>query len=287
MARAAAWFEQKYYDGAIHVLQTGGYLLKGLTMPPVETVGDRVMFRIAGRGAATEVAPGIQNRPYMNAARTNVNVTMRLFEANEYIEKADLAQMTVEEQSVASQTAAYAMGRRYDTLIMSELDAQAGAITTIGDGSAAISVLDVINAQQQILSQGINGAPDMVCVLPFRFMAQLELFREFSSSDYIGNEYPMAKSFGARNYKGVKFVPAPDEYFAVPASNQWDAYIWHRNCVGFASGPRFVDSRIDWVPEKKAWFAANNMQGVAATLLPSGIRRLRFSSNAALARPSP
>lgn len=287
MARASAWFEQKYYSEAIHVLQTGGYLLKGLTLPPVEMVGNQCMFRIAGRGAAIEYAPGIQNRPYMNAARTNVNVTLRLFEANEYIEKADLAQMSVEETSIAAQTAAYAMGRRFDTLITNELDAQAGNITTIGTGAAAISILDVFEAQTQILSQGIIGMPQLVCALPVRFMQQLELFREFSSADFIGPEYPMARAVGARTYKGIQFIPCPDEYFAVPAANQADAYIWHRGAMGFANGTKFADSRIDWVPEKGAWFAQNRMHGVAATLLPSGIRRLRFATNAAFTRPTP
>jgi len=121
-------------------------------------------------------------------------------------------------------------------------------------------------------------------------MQQLELYREFSSSEWVGAEYPLLKQIGARRWRGITFMPLPnpstDPLFAVPAANQVDGYMWVKDYVGFV--PNYeMDTRIDYVPTKKAWLAANTMGGAHKVLLPEGVKRLRFASNVALTRPTP
>ena len=282
--RAPNWFETKYKQGAIHALQTDGFLTKGMVQGGSNTKGNVVTWRLAGKGAATQMSTATEDRPVMNAGRTTVTGTMADYEANEWINTTDLEKMSEDEQQVAQQSAAYAIGRRYDKLLFETFDA--ATVTMVGTGAAAIAITDLMDAQSQILGQGINGVPTLYCALPFKLAAQLMLYREYSSSDFVGNDYPLLKAMGARVWNGLTIVPMPDEYFNVPAVNQVDGYMWMKQAAGFETNYDLT-SRIDYVPEKKAYFAGNNMGMCSAVLLPTGVRRLRFATNVALARPTP
>lgn len=285
-SRASAWFEQKYIAGAIHVLQTSGYLTQGLASPATSQKGNVVNWKIAGKGEATEMSTGVEDRPTMNANRTTVAATMKDYEANEWILTTDIEKMTEGEQQVAQQSCGMAMGRQFDKILFQALDAEAGAITTVGDGSAALNITDLLLAQSQIQGQGLPDGFMLNVAVPAKFMAHLMMLRGFASSDYV-QDSPLLKMIGARQYLGMKVMPMPDEYFAVPSANQADGYMWATSCVGFATntderGKIAAATRIDYVPTKKAYFAANTMSAASKVILPEGIRRLRFATNAAL-----
>lgn len=283
-ARAPAWFESKYKAGAIHKLQSKGWLLKPALSGGAEIKGKDVTWKLAGTGEATVLSDAIENRPTLNADRTVITAAFIDYEANEWIKKSDLNKMSENEQQVAQQTCAMAMGRKFDKVVIAAMDADTN-IATIGNGTAALSVLDVMESQGQIFDISA-GTYEYFCALPIRLMQQLELFREFSSSDFVGDEYPLLKQVGARRWRGVTFIPMPSTFFNVPSANQIDAYVWVKEAMGFEWN-NSLESRIDYIPEKKAWFAANDMACVAQSLLPEGIKRLRFATNVALARPTP
>jgi hypothetical protein len=286
-ARAAAWFEQKYINGAIHVLQTDGYLTKGMTRMATSQKGNQVNWKVAGSGEATQMSEAIENRTTLNADRTTVTATMVPYEANEYILTTDLERMAEAEQQVAQQTCGYAIGRAFDRILFAELDSQAAAIPTVGSGTTNLDLINLLDGQQQIMGQGVIGDHKLCVAVPHRAMASLMLLRGFSSADYV-QDSPLLRKIGARNYLGMMVVPMPDSYFAVPAANQFDGYMWAQDAIGFATatdaeGKIQMATRIDYVPEKKAFFAANTMMAACRTILPTAVRRLRFSSNVALA----
>jgi hypothetical protein len=287
-ARAPAWFEKKYKAGAVHKLQSKGFILKPTTSAGAEIKGLDVTWKIAGTGEATQLSDAIENRPTLNADRTTVSATFVDYEANEWIKKADLNKMSEQEQQVAQMTCAMAMGRKFDKIILGTMDAAAGAITTIGDGSAAIDPTQIMQAVGNIADIGV-GSYEYFCALPIAMMNQLMLYREVASSDYVGPDYPLLKELGARKWFNVTFVPCPSSYFAITGSGSsayGDAYLWVKDCLGFEWN-NTLESRIDFIPEKKAWFAASDMACAAAVLLPEGFQRLRFKTQAALTRPNP
>lgn len=285
-ARAPAWFEAKYIAGATHVLQTDGYLTKGLFATATRQEGTTVTWKVAGRGNATQMSGAVENRPTLNANRTTVTATMVDWEANEWILTTDLLKMTEAEQQVAQQTCAYAIGRRFDIIPFAAMDAAGGGITTIGDGTTQISPLNLLAAQAAIKAQGIMGSARMYVALTMNHMAQLLTFKAVSSADF-ADDSPLLKSIGARNWLGMTLIPMPDEYFAVTSGQaaSRDVYAWLQPTVGFttptdAEGRVAMATRIDYVAEKKAYFAANTMSAAAAVILPEGIRRLSFANTA-------
>lgn len=286
-SRAPAWFEKKYKAGAIHKMQSRGFILKTAVSAGAEIKGNTVVWKIAGTGEATPLSDAVEDRPTLNADRTTVEANFQDYEANEWIKKSDINKMTENEQQVAQQTCAMAMGRRFDSVILGTLDAAAAAGNiggTVGDGTTAISITDALTSQGNIFDVGA-GSYEYYCALPAKLMQQLEIFKEFSSSDFVGDQYPLLKQIGARQWRNVTYIPMPSKFFNVPAVNQIDAYMWVKEALGFEWNNQ-LESRIDYVPTKKAYFAANDMGCASAVLLPEGIQRLRFATNVALTRPS-
>lgn len=286
-ARAPNWFEQKYIKGVTHILQDEGWHLRTAVNQTGEIKGSKVVWKIAGKGEATERKPGGGVVPVMNADRQTISADIRDYEANDFIETTDIEKMSENEQQVAQKSAAMAFGRLFDRIVVQEMDTLAvSSATTIGDGSKAIDIVDVLNALDDIEDIGVGGY-DYVCALPRKWMTQLELFPEFAHSDWVGDQYPLLRKAGARQYRGCLFIPMPSARFTAPAANQLDAYIWNKDVVGFVPNYQ-MRSRIDYVPMEKKYLAANDMGGAAKIILPEGVRRLRFASNVAVARvPQP
>lgn len=279
-ARASAWFERKYIDGAIHTLQAEGYATQGLWYPATSIKGNEVVWKIAGSGEATRQSDAVERRPTLNTDRTTVMATMEKWEANEDIDVTDLEQMSEAEVQVAQQSCAMAIGRRFDQIPIRAMDAAAGAITNVGNGTALITPSDLLEAQTQIMAQGVPAGFELNVIVPTRAIASLMLFRGFSSADYV-QDSPLLKRLGARQYLGMKIIPLPDSYFNVPAANQLDGYMFMKQAIGFATptdatGKIAAATRIDYVPREKVYVASNTFMACSAVILPAGIRRLRF-----------
>jgi hypothetical protein len=288
--QASNWSQTGYVAGVTHKLQSKGFLLKPATMPPVKLQAGQAVWKVAGLGSATERSTAIEERPVMNADRSTITGSIKNYEANDWINTTDLDQMTEDERQVSQQTAAMALGRRFDRIIMAEMDADTTNITTQGDGSAAISTTDILKAQADIFNEGV-GSYEYFCALPSIFMSQLELFKEFANADYVGEEMPLLKQAGARRWRGITFIPLPfsasnteKNFFNVPSANQADAFLWAKESMGFYATYGEMKSRIDYVPTRKAYFAANDMAACPKVLLPEGVKRLRFATNIALSR---
>lgn len=292
-ARAPAWFEIKYVDGAIHALQTAGYRLKGMFATKTNQKGNQVIWKVAGTGEATLMSDAIEDRPTLNADRTTVTGTLADWEANEWIKTTDLTKMTENEQAVAQKTCAMAIGRRFDQIPLRVLDAGVAAtsISVVGDGSAQISPLDLLGAQADILDTGIDGNQMLNVALTPRMLSQLLTYRELSNSDYI-TDTPLLKQIGARRWLGMNLIPLPSSYLNNPSGNQRDGFMWVQDAVGFATntdaeGKIDLATRIDYVPTKKSYFAANTMSACAAVILPGAVRALRFLDTRPATRPNP
>ncbi len=283
-AQTPAWFEPKIKKDAIHRLQSDGFLLRNCTTEATSFEASTVTWRRAGSGMATQLGAGLSKSPVMNAGRDVVTATFADYEANDFVKKADLNKMGIAEQQVVAKTIAMACGRKFDDVILRTLDADAN-IATIGDGSAAIDPTRIMAAQGAIFDVGA-GSYEYYCALPTVMMQQLELYREFSSSDFVGAEYPLLKAIGARKWRNITIMPMPSGMFAVPAANQADGFMWVKEAVGFEWNQQ-LSIRTDWLPTEKGWFIAGDMAGAAAVILPEGVKRLRFATNVALARPNP
>lgn len=285
--RAPNWIEQKYIKGVIHELQSEGWTLKTALNSTGEIKAGKAIWKIAGKGVATRVSRGVSHVAIMNADRRTIETTVEDYEANDYIDTLDIEKMSENEMQVAQKTGGSALGRKFDQLVLGAMDAEGASIATIGDGTAALSITHLIEAQAKIIDAG--GSPgELYVAMPVWWLAQLELYKEVSSCQYVEDQ-PMLKKLGARMWKGMTLIPLPEgtttdeRMFARPAANQADGYIWAKDAVGLV--PNYaLRSRIDYVPQVAQYLALNRMGLGHKVLLPDAVKRLRFATNVALTR---
>jgi hypothetical protein len=283
-ARAYAWFETLYVKGAMHALQDSGYRSKGLFATAANMKGNTVTWKIAGKGEATEMSENIEVRPTINAARTTVTSTLKAYEANEDINVTDLTQMSENEIAIAQQSCAMAIGRKFDKIPFQAMDDATSSITTIGDGSAQISPIDLLAGQAAMLAQGITGSPIIHVGVSYNQLASLLRYKEINNADY-GGDNPLLRQLGARTWMGMNIIPFPDDTLNTYDTDEKAGYMWFKDCMGFHTptgpdGKIAMATRIDYIPREKCHHAANTIQAAAKPILFEGIRRLRFLNTA-------
>jgi hypothetical protein len=177
-------------------------------------------------------------------------------------------------------TAANAIGRRSDLLVINELNAN--SLTTIGDGTTAFGLVAAITACQILQSKDVYWDGQVYCGLPSLFWNQLLTYKQFSDAQWVGfNGLPYTKVTTAKFWNGVNWFLMPDSYAPIPAANQLDTFMWHKSAAGYATNYE-VRTNVTWENLYTGWYHNNRFAAAAKLLLPEGAVRLRFASNAAI-----
>jgi len=126
----------KQFETEVHMAyQRMGSKLRN-TIRSTNVTGSTARFQKIGTGAAsTKTRNG--DVTTMELAHTNVEATMSDYYAAEYIDKLDELKININERQAVAQSAAAALGRQTDALIVAAMDAGANA-TAIADTSGAL-----------------------------------------------------------------------------------------------------------------------------------------------------
>ncbi len=116
----------KQFETEVHMAyQRMGSKLRN-TIRSTNVTGSTARFQKIGTGAAsTKTRNG--DVTTMELAHTNVEATMADYYAAEYIDKLDELKININERQAVAQSAAAALGRQTDALIVAAMDAGANA----------------------------------------------------------------------------------------------------------------------------------------------------------------
>ncbi len=120
------------FESDVHLAyQRMGSKLRNTVRQASGVTGSTVKFQKIGKGAAnTKSRNG--DVTGMEVAHTNVTATLTDHYAPEYIDKLDELKTNIDERQAVAQSAAYALGRKTDELIIAALDAGANAVRQPG-----------------------------------------------------------------------------------------------------------------------------------------------------------
>ena len=273
---APNWYVTQYQDRAIYVYQAKGNLLRGMTMEPGRIHANTVRFMIAGRGEAVPLVRGSFG-PAMNAPRNFIDGVMQSWQANDWVFEDDLEKITVNEMEVVSKTAGQAIGRRSDLIVINEMNAQ--SLTTIGDGTAPFDLPSALTGCQTLQKQMSQWDGGVYCGLPSLAWNQFLSYKQVSDADWTGySDLPYTKVTSSKFWNGVTWFLWPDEYSPVPAANQQDFFMWHRDAIGYGINYD-LRTTVTWENLYSGWYHNNRFSATAKTLLPGGMLRFRYKSN--------
>ena len=133
----------KQFETEVHMAyQRMGSKLRN-TVRTANVTGSTVRFQKIGTAEATTKSRNGNVTP-MELAHTNVEATMADFYAAEYIDKLDELKININERQAVAQSAAAALGRKTDSLLITAMDAGANS-TQIHDTSSAVEKADLLS----------------------------------------------------------------------------------------------------------------------------------------------
>lgn len=256
-------FEREVHEG----YQRMGSKLRSAVRTKNAVEAASTTFQKVGKGtAATKSRHGAV--PVMNLDHGAVECLLYDFYAGEWVDKLDELKTNIDERQVIASAGAYALGRKTDELIITELDKStvyAGANT---DGLTKDKVL----AAFEIL--GTSDVPDdgqRFAVVGWKQWSQLLGIAEFASADYVGPDAMPWRGTQAKQWLGTTWLP----HSGLTLTGGVRLCHWfHRTAVGHAAGAD-VKTDITWHGDRASHFVNNMMSQGACLIDSSGVVTLR------------
>lgn len=247
---------QEFDSQVKHAYQQAGKLRMCVTNR-TGVVGDIYKFRRMGKGLANQKASQADVTP-MDVSHNLINCILENWNAPEYTDIFDQAEVNFDEQSELAKVIAMAMGRRQDQLIidaMGNIPASAGtALTPIAVGAAGFTVDKVREAGAAFDGTGM-GMEGRYIVWNKNQKQQLLGSTEATSSDFMNVKALVNGDIDT--FYGFKFVLVEDRAEGgLPGVGTADAtaYAFHTDAVGLATGID-IKTEINYVAQKTSWLA--------------------------------
>ena len=252
----------KQFETEVHMAyQRMGSKLRN-TIRSTNVTGSTARFQKIGTGAAsTKTRNG--DVTTMELAHTNVEATMADYYAAEYIDKLDELKININERQAVAQSAAAALGRQTDALIVAAMDAGANA-TQIADTSGALGKADLLTLFETFGSADIPEAGQRYLAMSPAGFADLFNINEFASSDYVGPQnLPFAGGMTMKEFLGFKI-------FSTSAVAGGKNFAYHTTAVGIGINSD-VQTEVNYVPQKVAHLATSMMSMGSVAIDDNGI----------------
>lgn len=256
----------KQFESEVHMAyQRMGSKLRNTVRAKANVQGSSTTFQKVGKGTAgTKSRHG--NVPVMSIDHTNVECTLGDFYAADYIDKLDELKINHDERMVVTQSAAAAMGRKSDDLIVTALNTSTNVISETG--TTGLSQTKVNTVFEYFGNNDVPDDGERYFVISPGAWTDLLGVTAFASSDFVGpDDLPYKGGMVAKRWMGFLFMT----YSGLPvASNIRKNFAYHRSAVGLASGAE-VSTELNYIPEKAAHLATSMMSQGAVLIDGTGV----------------
>ena len=202
----------------------------------------------------------------MELTHTTVEATLADYYAAEYIDKLDELKTNIDERQAIATSAAAALGRKTDEILVTAMDAGANS-TQLHDTSSAVEKADLLSAFETFGTANIPEDGQRYIAMHPKGFADLFLIEEFASSDYVGDQnLPYAGGMTMKNFLGFNIMSTS----AITAGKN---LAYHTSSVGLGIGAN-VTTELNYVPEKVSHLATSMMSMGASVIDDNGIYEL-------------
>lgn len=256
----------KQYESDVHMAyQRMGSKLRNTVRSKANVKGASTTFQKVGKGTAVTKARHAEIAT-MNIDHTPVECTLADYYAGDFIDKLDELKTNIDERMVVAQSAAAALGRKSDELIINALDSTSN---TISEGGTALLTTGKINTVFSYF--GDNDVPDdggRYWTVNADQWTDLLGITAFSSADYVGiDQLPYKAGMAAKIWMTFLW----STHSGLPKSgNIRKTFAYHRSAVGHASGAE-VQSEINYVPTRVAHLATSMMSQGSVLIDTTGV----------------
>lgn len=229
--------------------------------------GATTVFQKVGKGTAA-VKSRHGTVPVMNIDHTPVECQLADYYAGDWVDKMDEVKLNIDERQVIINAGAYALGRKTDELIITELNKSTNYAGLNTDG---LTKAKVLTAFEMLGTADVPDDGQRFAVIGWKQWSELLNIQEFSSAEFVGPEELPWKGTQAKKWLGTIWVA----HSGLTKSGSARLCHWyHKSAVGHASGAD-VTSDISWYGDRAAHFVNNMMSQGAALIDQSGVVTMR------------
>jgi len=254
-----------------HAYQTLSATLAGTTTERKGVVGDTYDFRKMGKGLATPRTAPSADAVAMDISHNLISCTLTDWDANEYTDIFNAAEVNFDEVKELGMTIAGALGRRDDQLKIDAMVAgtynttpvsgTSGGQVAVGTGGANTNLnISKLRAAKKFLDTfEVPQEGRHIAVSPSGISALLAS-TQVTSADY--NSVKALVQGEVDTFLGFKFHVIGDRAeggLPIDGNNVRSCYAWHEGAIGYANGIDMTTS-VDWIAHKKSWLSAGNLK---------------------------
>ena len=273
------------FDSEVKQEYQGHAGLRACTTVRTGVIGDAYKFVRQGKGLANQKATQADVTP-MDISYTRPTANMENWNAPEYTDIFDQAEVNFDEKAELATTIAMAIGRREDQLIIDAMAAVTFATTEDGLATTGFSATVATNftlTELRTASKHFNTieAPTNERYIALQASALESLLGSttVTSSDF--NTVKALVQGEIDTFMGFKFkiIGARVEGGLPGVTTAEQAFLWHKAAVGIAIG---IDMKttIDWVAQKTSWLANGMFKAGAVAREPQGVVRIIYDETA-------
>lgn len=263
------------FEAEVHMAyQRMGSKLKNLVRVVNGVSGESVKFQKVGTGEATTKARHAEVVA-MNISHTNVTATLSDYYASDYVDRLDELKTNIDERQVIANNAAYALGRKTDSIITTAM----ASATTLANNAAAqggtvATDMNVDKFKEMQALFGSNDVPDdnqrYWAIGPNQW-SDLLADDQWTRLEYIGSgELP----FSGMNYTAKRFLGfLTFVHSGLDTSGSTDRHTiaWHKSSMGLGVGSE-VRTEVNYIPEKVAHLMTSYLSMGSILIDTNGIR---------------
>jgi hypothetical protein len=256
------------------------YQGKGLLKPAVtirnNVVGDTYKFRRMGKGLANQKSTSDLVTP-MNVAHEFKTATLTNWNAPEYTDIFDQADVNFDEKQELASTIAAAIGRRCDQLVIDALNGSNPDAADIVHGGLSLTMAKIVAAQVSLRGQNVANS-NLYAAVNAAGLGGLLNDDKATSSDY--QTVKALVSGDINSLAGFNFIILGDrtEGGLSVAGNTVDSWFFQRDAVGLAIGIDMKTS-VDWVAERTSYLCNGMLKAGSVVRDNGGLVKVEYKDN--------
>ena len=257
----------KHFEADVHTAyQQQGSKLKNTVRSKNNVQGTSTTFQVIGSMSATTKSRNAQITS-SSVTHAPVECTLTDYYAGEWVDKLDELKIGHDERKALASAGAYALGRKTDELIITALNT---AEQTAGTSSEALTKERILDAFTTLNANDVPDDGERYALVSPAQWNQLLSIEEFSSSNYVGDAYPMLNGSESRKWMGIVWIM----HNGLPkTSTTHTCFIYHKSAVGHASA-QDIKTDITWHGDYAAHFVNNMMSQGACLIDPKGVVKM-------------
>lgn len=264
------------FDSMVKQAYQGMGMLKGTVTMRNNVTADTYKFRKMGKGLANQKSTADLVTP-MDVAHSLATATLQNWNAPEYTDIFDQAEVNFDEKNELAEAIAGALGRRFDQLVIDAMDASTPDASDI-TVATNLGVSELISAKVALKDQGVGDA-DLFFAANALGLGGLLNDTSLTSEDFATVKALVNGTVNSFMGFTFNFIETRTEGGLTVAANIVDSWAYHRAAVGVAQGFENKTS-IDWIPDRTAWLSNGMLKAGSVVRDTGGLVKVQYDETA-------